>query len=460
MKLLFFSITLLLADSAFSAQCRDVNFNGTRRLQNVRTLSGQNNKTEGESFLGDDIVYEGAPCPDGKVCVEMMYNILRSSSEADDFQGLGALKGTHGQVLVIDKASGNLSELRPLKFTNGSKDLNGIPFVDRGRWTRFCEVLTAENIRSWGERGVGPEALTSPCKDAESYPYGAKALDIYSYRCDWDKHTRSPLLNEYCGYNADSKARALEVLNSGDVSRPSEWAQTRSIQEAGGGSFARVATTLGLVRRSLGCEPQPQNLQERIAHNLEFQKNDFPGCLSISLFSRSALERNIKPDLNNFSIGPTQRPSLLTEDIPRAEAPQNNRRKRDRRSREQRTADEAPLVRGVGGFRVPTNCVSEQTVPGVEVVTCQNGPLEPVNPNATLEERKGRARLVSDPIVVGVDRSQDKVVFRLVNNRIEAITVENNYTYLQDFSVTCEAQEQTGERPSGSSEGSSGASRQ
>ncbi len=439
--LIFFSVSALAA----GRRCEDVPFgtgaNASRRVQTAEALTGVNDRRPQDSAFGSDLVYEGAPCPDNKVCVEFL-----SPGGYTDI--------VHGQAVIIDKNTGNVEALRPLELgTNRRRAGQGFPFFDRARFLRVCEGVRQAKLFQY--RASDPTATVTSvddyCKNINLQQ--EHTLDIYSHRrdssesfCDTRFLTAPFYQNDYCAYSPESRARAIEVLNAGVVTRPGESAQAPSVQAGGAGTFRALAKVVGNVRRRLRCDPLPEDLRTRLAFSLVDQANDFGTCLRVSRgqntpdrFTRRATNNDA---LTTFSVGDQY--ARFTEDVARAEAPRvriRGNREEKARAREIQQYEAGQTVRGNAAFSIPPNCVSVQNNPSIETVTCDNGELPPVDPAATRT-----ARYASRP--------QEKVVFRIVNGRIENVDVERNYTYLTDLKVTCAAAPETrGVTPSTNSGG-------
>jgi hypothetical protein len=90
---------------------------------------------------GRDIVYEGRGCPEGRICVETMYNII------------GAPELVHGQVIVLDKGSGAVVELLPLQIRGAEGECKlprggkCIGVYNKARVTELCKSLRIPTTR-------------------------------------------------------------------------------------------------------------------------------------------------------------------------------------------------------------------------------------------------------------------------------------------------------------------------
>jgi hypothetical protein len=138
MKLLGLFLALTwFSSAALSAQCRSVA---------TRTENGVNTQSETivspSEDLGPDVIYEGGNCPAGKICVETMF----VTNPGRTF-GVSAVQG---QVIVLNKEDGSVSELVTLRFRDGVGDASvplqerGIPLFNSARWLSVCQTMENE----------------------------------------------------------------------------------------------------------------------------------------------------------------------------------------------------------------------------------------------------------------------------------------------------------------------------
>ncbi len=118
-KLLAIPLTFILLQSQGFSMCSDFpSLTPGKKVQNVNGLivNGQAQQPNPDSpSIGEDIVYEGSGCPAGKICVETLFNIR------------GAAATIHGQVIVIDKSTGDVSDLCSVNLiaSSGSSSASG-----------------------------------------------------------------------------------------------------------------------------------------------------------------------------------------------------------------------------------------------------------------------------------------------------------------------------------------------
>ena len=261
----FFLFAILFAQNLIARDfpCRTLPEGGiagdTRRAQYLEVLDPQRPPRpntfealarENQERRGNDIVYEGAPCPAEKVCIETVFQIITNHA------GL-----IHGQVVVLDKRNGKVDALLPLRFKNfgatGAPSRRGLNPFNQRRTSGICTFVKEDS---------GFPYSKSPCE--AGFPGSSTStLDIYAYASNGN--TESAFEPGYSAYRPASKARVIEALNSGFVSSNGSWTQSGStIEQGGAGTFARLGSIVNRARAALGCYVTPPTREDRLREAL------------------------------------------------------------------------------------------------------------------------------------------------------------------------------------------------
>lgn len=274
MKTIIF-IAAFYSASVFSSTCAPVPARADgKTIQTFKGLTGkdeQRGKFEAKDVYGPDIIYQGEGCPAGKICIESVYSIY------------GNLQTTHGQVVVIDSASGNVEEILPLRTKETPPppgqplSQSGVRPLDPERINRVCA-----EFKKTGD--FGPEWCGQMNRKTGEYDVSARTnIDTYAY----GNYTESGKLisGSYVPLSPESRPRIIQALNSGNRTNavafitpqlptntrragiPDEavdWSQVNSIQKGSKGTLNRLAKLVGEVRQRLGCEPVPSNPEIRL----------------------------------------------------------------------------------------------------------------------------------------------------------------------------------------------------
>lgn len=424
MKFTLILLSMIVTGEAIAAACREIPSGnralGNKKAQTLRALTGKDTgKRSDEAYLGEDLVYEGAPCPAGKICVETLFNNRQGTSV-----------NLHGQVIVINKSNGAVETLAPLRFKdqNGARGQSinerGIAPFDQKRWRDVCNGIKnfgATVFRDPNPPGAGVLAAVAQCEGRPTDPPRDPnpVLDIYSYHntsISLPDTAGSPFSGIYRSFSQGAKARTIEYLNSGNITKSGEYTQAGSVQYGGQATVGRVARIVGDVRKALGCEPEATNPRVRISSNLVDQAQEFSAC-GISIVNGPSQKRIV---LNG------SRAIDLREDVPRPEP--KKKRKKD-------AIIFNTTVNTENLFDIPFPCTTVQESPVVEVVTCENGPVAPVNPAAQEYERDSETS--AGNLKGGRYNPQVKIIARIVNGRIEKLESQKNFTYYQDLKSEC-----------------------
>ena len=409
MKYIITTVLLSFSFSVFSAACRDIPLStgedSTRRIQQI----GPDNPVTGRNA-----VYEGAPCPAGNICVE---HIGRG----------GYLYVYHAQTAVINKATGAVVSLLPITTgATASTRRPNIPFSSPTRRRNFCRNMRQDEIdRHNANEPTNPwtlETIPDPCQIIPGEP--VPVFDMYAYSRYQDTTCpsgNSAYFSDYCKFSPEARTRAIEVLNSGLGLNPDSWEQNGSVERGGGGTFRGLEATITAARESLGCQPNFQSARDRVFAQIRNQAAEFNGCLNIQDQRDRTLQLLAGDSTTTF-----------TEDVPRAEVqPSSGLRLNDLPP-----AEAVQLVRtGLRPVSFPGNCVSVQTAADIETVTCQNDQITQIDPNDFTKSRRYGQPSSGE---TGIYRPQNRVTFRLVNGIVENVNVEQRYTYLSDFSKSCD----------------------
>lgn len=412
---LFFSVMPLLSlamERTGLSSCRSINPNADgQRVQSLQSVAAgsESGRTESDTAnYGDDIVYEGAPCPNEKICIESIFSVYGNASLL------------HSGVFVIDKKTGLLENLAPLRVLDpdGQSSLSinerGIPLKDPSRWDRACSNIISNFKGPYNLETPNP----NPC-EAEKRAGATPVIDISYYGGSRSTGRISTFYKQYTIIEQDAKNRAIEMINDRAGLRHN-WMSFGSLAQSGAnGTFGRISKLVGAVRRGLGCEPLPNSPDDRVAALIFAQRDELKEC-GFQLDTRSLELSTGTP--RRFTLG---NPENLRVDVPRA-----GKLFKD-------------IKHNVGVIEsLIEDCVSVQLSPEVETITCDNGPLAPVDPRARNDRERGLARGRSEPsyrdIPVGSPRKPHaKLTIRVVNGRIESLEGERNFTYLTDEKVSC-----------------------
>lgn len=305
MKLLgLFFVLTGFSSAALSAQCRSV----ATRSENGVNVQSETIAAPGNDY-GPDVIYEGGNCPPEKICVETMF----ITNPGRTF-GISAVQG---QVIVLNKQDGSVSELVPLRFRDGAGDASvplqerGIPLFNSARWLSVCQTMENEEreyarlvgrqIESLSD-GVSATVSIRPerqqrinfCRGqsgGEEFRNSPPFIDLYRYSTT--QYLRSQYGPEafntrfagrrqgrgasimggvYNSFLPNTRNRIVNILNAGTTTN-SEGAviQTRSETymgqcesptdrvcpdgdlPGGGGTFATLVGTVARARAALGC---------------------------------------------------------------------------------------------------------------------------------------------------------------------------------------------------------------
>ncbi len=420
MKFAFITLSALFTLEAFAGQCRDIptgSLAPRKKAQTVRALTGKDTgKKLQETFLGEDVVYEGAPCPEGRVCIETLFNNRVTPVTF------------HGQVVVINKETGNVESLAPIRFKdpNGARGQSiserGIPPFDQARWRGVCQGIRNFNRDIFRDdtpaQGRTLEVIAQCSGGVTSLTTDPNPLlDIYSYHntsINLPNTPYSPFTEIYRSFSPSAKARTIEFLNSGNITKNGEFSQAGSVQYGGQVTVSRIAKVVGDVRKALGCEPAATNQRVNLSSRLLDQAPELRAC-GIELVNGPSLKR-LKLSGENFVN--------LAEDVPR-------KARRLRRGQ----FEVNTTVNTENEFDIPFQCSSVQESPAVEIITCQNGELAPVLPNSSEYDRE--IQVNNRTAFGGRSNPQIKVVGRVVNGRVESVAAQKNFTYYADIKTQC-----------------------
>lgn len=262
--------SLLVSSTVFSSTCRPIpNGPSGRPIQTFQALTGEREPRNGPDIFGDDLVYQGGECPAEKICIESVNSVY-----GNEFT-------THGQVIIIDSASGNVEQIVPIRVNPSPAPAgqsiaeSGIHLVNQNRLDRLCnQIRNADNQvssfcgrvdRSTGERNVNDRA------NLDTYSYG-----VYS--------GNRQVSGGYVPLTPESRSRVIQALNSGnrtnsvafvvtntnarrssrDEGTETDWSQVNSIQRGSAGTLNRLSKVVGKVRARLGCEPTATNPEIRL----------------------------------------------------------------------------------------------------------------------------------------------------------------------------------------------------
>ena len=324
---LFLAATFLSA-TAMSAQCRSV------------AAPSETIPAAGSDF-GPDVMYEGGNCPAGKICIESMF----ITAPGRTF-GAGAVQG---QVIVLNKEDGSVSQMVPLRFREGTGDARvpleerGLPLYDSARWLNVCQILE-NNEREYAglvsgqlessSNGVSATVVMRPETQArinfcrgqsggESYRTSAPYIDLYRYstaqylrsqygpdvfqsRFVGRRQGRSASIigGVYNSFLPNTRARIVNVLNAGTTKADGTVIQARSETymgrcasltdkecpdgelPGGGGSFATLFGNVARARAALGC-PVVVNLQQRLTSALRNSRGTIESACGFEYNPRS-----------------------------------------------------------------------------------------------------------------------------------------------------------------------------
>lgn len=396
--------------------CRSIRPNGNgQRAQSLLSVAGSaSGRTDSDTEnFGDDVVYEGAPCPAEKICIESIFSVW------------GPANLLHAGVIVIDKSTGLVENLAPLRVIDPEGQIGlsinqrGIAILNPQRWERACPNIIRDVRGQYNRETPNPNSC-----EAEKRSGASPIVDINYYDPGPNKTGESsPFTNRaYSVFSQNGKNRAIEVLNESTATR-NAWINYGSLEQQGSaGTFGRISKLVGAVRRALGCEPLPLDNDQRVAALLGAQEEELRGC-GVRLDLGAATGGRTVP-FARFSLGNTDE---LRVDVPRLGKLYNQIR------------DRLPVRESVA-----RDCVSEQLSPEIETITCENGPLAPVNPRARsdrdreLSRNHRKSTYVEPSTPIGSPlKPQYKLTLRVVNGRIESFEGERNFTYLTDEKVSC-----------------------
>lgn len=414
--LVFLSLPSIAMERPGTKSCRSIQPNGNgQRAQSLQSIAGSasgRTESDNENF-GDDVVYEGAPCPVGKICVESIFSVW------------GPANLLHAGVIVIDKSTGLVENLAPLRVIDpeGQSGLSinqrGISIFNQQRWERACPNIIRDVRGQYNRETPNPNSC-----EAEKRSGASPIVDINYYDPGPNKTGESsPFTSRaYSVFSQSGKNRAIEVLNESTATR-NIWVNYGSLEQQGSaGTFGRISKLVGAVRRALDCEPLPIDTDQRVAALLGAQDEELRGC-GVRLDIGAATGGRTVP-FARFTLG---NPEDLRVDVPREGKRYNEIR------------DRFAVAQSVA-----RDCVSVQVSPDIETITCENGPLAAVNPRARsdrdrgLSRRRGQSSFVENDTPIGSPlKPQYKVTIRVVNGRIESFEGERNFTYLTDERVSC-----------------------
>lgn len=270
----FLLIASLYSASAFSSTCSPIPARADgKKIQTFKSLTGedeQRGKYE-SSVYGPDLIYQGENCPAGKICIESVYTIY------------GNLGTTHGQVVVLDQATGNVEQILPLRTQSRpapqgqALSVSGIAPLDPERVNRVCQEIRKEGRN-------GPLWCGRPDRDTNVPNLNDREnLDTYAYGIYQGRRLVS---GAYVPLTEESRGRVIQALNSGnrtnrvayitpqfvtnyqrtprDPNAPVDWSQVASIQAGSKGTVSRLARLVGTIRESLRCEPTATNPEIRL----------------------------------------------------------------------------------------------------------------------------------------------------------------------------------------------------
>lgn len=281
-------VALFITGTAMAATpCRDIPAGADgRKVQTFESLVGSSTKTpEQLSKLGSDLIYEGGSCPQGKICTEVIF----------------ATKSEHGQVVVMDKATGNVEQLLPLRFRNGAGDParpieeRGVAPVNPARLQHICderEKLFYPGARTDYVPGYFRECAATP---------GVDILDLYAYRYG-DRTQVNPFgIDFYFRLGPLAKQGAIAQLNAGIVTKPGEFTQARSAVFGTATTIGLLSRVVGEVRRALGCEAPSPTPVLRLYEALKASSEGLRGCgLEFVKYPQSIRNLNVQNEGYHF----------------------------------------------------------------------------------------------------------------------------------------------------------------